>query len=122
MKKINERAFTLVELLVVVGIVGLLAVAGLSVLGIFSAPSARLESVATTYASKMGWEIKGVSCMRVDTDGDGYQSCTLALADGSERSLLCSYSRTPWGNQGCKIAPLVNVRQTRGLSLDEPTK
>lgn len=106
MKK-RRSGFTLIELMIVVAIV---SIVGFIVLGqVFWAPSqGQIESVAKHHAQQMGWNVEGLSCVKYDTDGDGYHSCTINTGV-SERAILCAWSRTDWGNRGCKTAPLLRL-------------
>lgn len=55
-----------------------------------------------------------VECARLDSDGDGYVSCTLATKHGNETELIaleCARKFT-W-NSGCRMQKLSNTRNGR---------
>lgn len=57
---------------------------------------------ARRWAQDMGYEqVLGVSCSAIDSDGDGYLSCALRLANGPPVALEC---RRSYGD-GCKLVP-----------------
>lgn len=70
---------------------------------------------AKTWASSMGMDIKGVACSGVDSDGDGYVSCSVNMTDGSIRAVECGYDQMDamliitGQNTGCKLATPVSV-------------
>lgn len=59
------------------------------------------ENQAGIYAKELGIEVKAVSCVKQDTDGDGYVSCTLKLDDaGTTKQVECAGA---WNlNEGCR--------------------
>lgn len=69
---------------------------------------------AKKFASDLGLKIQGASCTEVDTDNDGYVTCTLAIA-GTDiprtMSIQCAAVVDSQGcdakyTQGCKETPL----------------
>jgi type II secretory pathway pseudopilin PulG len=101
-------------LLIVVAILGIiLAIAGFGVTRCSSSQSTA-EEEARAYALKMGMNIKGLSCMNRDTDGDGYVSCTLNVVekDGRETPvpIECA-AKWSYNNDGCKEAILGGFRR-----------
>jgi hypothetical protein len=93
-------------------IVGIVAVFGLLVFGKGCCTGAEQRRAAKTeaqkFAAELGLSVTGVSCNDVDSDGDGYVSCTLALTSGETKQIECrgAYS---WGH-GCRDPKLT----TRG--------
>lgn len=65
------------------GVVGLLIAAtcvliiGFLVIAGTGADKRAAEKSAQVWASEIGIELKGVSCVKVDSDGDGYVSCSV---------------------------------------------
>lgn len=73
---------------------------------------------AKAWCGQMGLECSGVSCSGRDSDGDGYVSCSAAVA-GDVKAIECGYDMVvvPVGGQntGCKVAqPKVNIRTSSG--------
>lgn len=64
---------------------------------------------AGKWANELGLQYTGISCGDIDSDNDGYVSCTLAMKDGSTKSIECrgAYS---WGH-GCRD-PKLGINQT----------
>jgi hypothetical protein len=63
------------------------------------------EANALEYAEALGYDVRGVSCTNLDTDGDSYVSCDVVLKDGTKQSLQCVGAVPFWhltGNDGCK--------------------
>ncbi len=80
----------------------------------------RATTEAKQYAKDMGYEILGVSCTDIDTDSDGYVTCTVRVKgaqDGIEvepLNLQCA-ADGPLSqfNSGCKLSlPKLNVKTT----------
>lgn len=67
---------------------------------------------AKVWAEDMGMDIKGVSCVRFDTDGDGYVSCTLMGTNGNVYIVECASALT--FNSGCRTPKTSLVRPTTG--------
>ena len=60
------------------------------------------EKAAGEYAKKLPGSTGEVSCMRVDSDGDGYVSCSAFMRDGPPVALECLV--VWWRESGCKAA------------------
>jgi len=64
------------------------------------------EQAARTFAAALGIKIDGVSCAGVDTDSDGYVTCTVNRGDGQLWSLQCAaLGASDFGSKyatGCK--------------------
>lgn len=106
----RNHGFTLIELLIVVAVLAILAaiaLQGVASCGIRGSAEFA-EQEARSHAQKLGWKVQGVACTAVDTDGDGYISCSLALQDGTERALECASGGLGSVN-GCKTAPLIKT-------------
>lgn len=72
------------------------------------------EDAARQWAKDLGLTVQGVSCTQVDTDNDGYVSCTLALdkADNDGNKLI--------GLQCAAVqADDCTARSTKGCKLDQ---
>ena len=78
----KQKGFTLIELIVSLALLGTV---GLIVL-VFSggcSPDFQHEAAvsgAKGYAKDLGYELKAVSCVKFDSDHDGYVSCTIRVA------------------------------------------
>ena len=63
------------------------------------------EDEAKEWAKELDMDLKSVSCVAKDTDGDGYVSCTLMMGDGSTKAVECAGARgdgTWIRNSGCR--------------------
>lgn len=89
---------------------GLLAIAALSTLAacpnVTGAHKDVAENEAREWASELGLDVKSVSCVAKDTDGDGYVSCTLVMGDGvTTKAVECAGARSSGNlirNSGCR--------------------
>jgi hypothetical protein len=68
------------------------------------ADQASAEEEAKKWASKLGLDVKGISCVKADSDGDGYVSCTVATEDGKMHAIECTSAWTL--NSGCRTPKL----------------
>lgn len=78
------------EWFVVVGIIGVIAaiIAGRGCcVGPEQTKAAKRE--AQQWANDLGLQVTGISCTDIDSDGDGYVSCTVALKDGQTKQIEC---------------------------------
>ena len=113
-----RRGFSLAEMMAVLAIVGIFATLLISGLGAgcvtTSARETSAETNAKAFAAKMSWAVKGVACSGMDSDQDGYASCTVSLEDGKSQAILCGYNRAfaPLGqNTSCKLATPITIQQ-----------
>ena len=76
-----RKAFTLIELLVVVAIVAIVIALVFGAVRGCAGRGAAAEDSMREYVGKLypGREIIGVACTNVDSDGDGYISCTATI-------------------------------------------
>jgi prepilin-type N-terminal cleavage/methylation domain-containing protein len=105
--KTNRRGFTLVELMIVLAIVGLFF--GILVLACRSVTSGKATKEAAThdaetFVRELGWQVAGISCTDIDSDRDGYVSCTIAKKDGTSDFVECR-GAYDFGH-GCRIPKL----------------
>ncbi len=85
-----------------------------NLLGAAEAP----EVAAKRYGSDLGYTVLGVSCTQVDTDNDGYVTCTLRVQAGDKietQSIQCAATRAVNADgcetqarhtEGCKPTPI----------------
>ncbi len=122
--KTRQRGFTLLELLIVVGVIVIVAAILFSIMGGFARPdAAKLEKVAREHAAAAKWgEIQSVVPVSTDSNDDGYCSVTVTTLEVSgydadmqplgykpvTRNLMCGYgARSGFFFQkitGCKTA------------------
>jgi prepilin-type N-terminal cleavage/methylation domain-containing protein len=99
----RQTGFTLIELIVVAAILSILALVFVATCG--AGDQGNLKIQAKQFADDLGYEVKGVSCMSHDSDGDGYISCTIryeASPDEFETlALECAGGLLNW-KTGCK--------------------
>lgn len=84
------------------------------------------QNSATEFAKRLPGATGEVDCTDIDTDGDGYCSCTAFMADGTTLSLDCGCSReigscTESGDipRGCKV--IENIRMRTGKDGRAPS-
>lgn len=85
-----------------------LAIAALCLFGCITIDKAYAESQGRAYASDLGIADAKVNCVNVDSNGDGYVSCTIASPgpDGKPhlQAIECAASQNGCNlNQGCRI-------------------
>ncbi len=62
-------------------------------------PTNEVESEALDFATKMSGHVNAVQCMNIDSDNDGYVTCTVFMQDREPFSLQCAQME---GWEGCK--------------------
>lgn len=114
MRDRTKRGWTLVELMIVVAIVGVFA--SLVIFGISRGCTSQrgtAEPEARKWAQDLGLNPTGVSCANLDTDGDGYVSCTVATKD--EKGNVTVYPvecAQKWSlNSGCKTQLVQGIKR-----------
>lgn len=103
----HNRGFTLAELMIVVAILAVFL--GLAVAACRGVTSGKETKDAATrdaqkFVQELGWKVAGISCADIDSDRDGYVSCTIALTDGTNQFVECR-GAYDWGH-GCRIPKL----------------
>lgn len=84
MKK-NNRGATVVEVMIVVFIAAVVFGIGARACMVGESQKKAAGSEVSGWASEMGYKVHGVSCADVDSDGDGYVSCTVDIETSDGR-------------------------------------
>lgn len=109
----RSSGFTLLQTIVVTAIIGLVLL--VVIFGMQGCNKAGEEATqdAIKFGKNMGENITGVDCVKYDSDGDGYVSCTLFLRDKPPFAIDCAaHSLASWRNSGCRLQkPALRVQQ-----------
>jgi hypothetical protein len=70
------------------------------------------ENNARSFAKELGMDLKGLSCNKHDTDGDGYVSCTFSFDNGSVKTFECAGVNLIQNNEGCR-EPKIKIQNTK---------
>lgn len=113
----KNRGMTLVELMILIAVIGVVAalVVGVVFRGCVTGQSDKLTSTAQAFGASMGLKVQHANCVDRDSDGDGYVSCTLSVADkdGSTRLMPVECATSYSFNTGCRLqkpSAVVNER------------
>ena len=65
---------------------------------------AQLETDARAYGKRMGYQVVGVECMNMDSDQDGYVSCSMSVkkTDGNIDLIPVECASQFWFGSGCR--------------------
>lgn len=113
----NKHGVTLVEVMVGTAVFGIIAVLFLTMFGrcgsnITGESHDKAVSEARTWSTEMGIKVKGVSCANMDTNHDGYISCSVSSElPGGGVDIMPIECATSWSiNSGCRAARIMPVR------------
>lgn len=106
-----KRGYTLIELLIVIAIVGIAGTVLVSAVGgnVLYAEKRRAhaEAAARAYGAVLDPSVPAdawvASCMGVDSDNDGYLSCTLAARGRQPTPVECRAWIWIGNNDGCRM-------------------
>jgi prepilin-type N-terminal cleavage/methylation domain-containing protein len=113
----KNKGFTLTEVLICVALIGLL---GLIVVGAISGGLQRFSGMnkneaqdqVREFADDMGLELVGATCQNVDSDANGYVSCTVRVREEGKTKMLPLECATRFSfNEGCRLAPRTTLIQ-----------
>lgn len=110
---IRQLGFTLIEALISILLLAIfVGVLVMAATRLISNPDTDTE--ARAWAAKMGLEVRDISCTKLDTDGDGYVSCTISskrMGGSGPVQLTAIECATRWSiNEGCKMQKVGNTR------------
>jgi prepilin-type N-terminal cleavage/methylation domain-containing protein len=107
----RQAGFTLIEMLIIIAIIGILLIVVSSAIVPWKRGSgAYAEKEFGSFAQKLGWNVAGVSCTEIDSDGDGYISCAASVREEGhliDKAVECASGAwaLPWNKtRGCKFA------------------
>lgn len=88
-----NRGFTLIEMMICIIIAGVLAALVATTLGGCDADWQKAEKAASEYSAKVPGSTGEVSCMKTDSDGDGYCRCTIFRKEKDPLHVECGCQR-----------------------------
>jgi hypothetical protein len=113
-----NRDFKVINLfcgLVTLASIGIFVLIVLRIVGTVASGSKGVPEQARTWATSMGLDAIGASCAGMDTDGDGYVSCTVSSREPGGTVKLtpveCAVSYMPDGCRIPKPASVYGVQQ-----------
>jgi hypothetical protein len=70
----------------------------------------KLQNQAKDFATSMGYDVKGLSCMNTDSDNDGYVSCAVNVGMQEPLQIECAsvYSII---RSGCRLVKINMLRR-----------
>lgn len=70
----------------------------------------KLQEQAKEFATSMGYDVKGLSCMNTDSDNDGYVSCAVNIGMQEPLQIECAslYSIV---RSGCRLVKINMLRR-----------
>lgn len=112
-----RKGASLIELIILFVIISILVIFLFSMLQSPDSRASHAVENAKAFSSSMGWKIKGLACSGLDSDHDGYVTCTLNLVSSEgkeeEKSIQCGYPKplSIFDNNGCKLSNPINLIQ-----------
>lgn len=102
----KTKGMTLIELLICIGII--VIIAGIIFSHTSKPAKADIQQEAAQYATELGIKYKAIVCVDMDTNSDGYISCTISTIDDKLIGIECANPNALYSNSGCKPKALQN--------------
>jgi prepilin-type N-terminal cleavage/methylation domain-containing protein len=119
MMKASRRGMTMVELMIVIAILGAmlaLAMVGCGQCSGSAANKFEAEKEARSWAKNLGYDLVGIDCADIDTDRNGYVSCTANIKGQGRIPIECK-GKYNFGH-GCREQRLVFPNNATGTTME----
>jgi hypothetical protein len=112
--KTNKHGYSVIEILTVIAFIGIIFIMIVGVFGrctasVSGADHKAAEVAAKQWSSQMGFKPVGISCTGIDSNEDGYVSCSIAVLknDGTPSMIPIECAGSFTVNSGCRAARLL---------------
>lgn len=100
-----KKGFTLIELMICIAIVGIFVAIIWGNISNYTADNSKTVEAAKSYVKDLGIRDANVQCVAIDTNNDGYVSCTASYRNSDKLEFLafeCASSLS--FNSGCRLS------------------